>query len=189
MAIQGSLAGYYYIIPFMAGIVVTGVFLIRHMLQDLHRTRRGLQQFFTCHGKERWGPPLRVREWQRNAVRHLIAQRETLDNDIWEIKNRRNNLAEMEKEEQKRLSALIMSEMNSRMAEDLEKSLFLDFEISLSEAKIKDIRKRIQEKENVILSMEKVKLQVIICLKAYSRGNNPRLPVKKYIRGLFIDLR
>ena len=186
---QGYLTGYYFIIPVMAVIVITGIFRIRHMVLDLHRTRRGLQQFFTCHGNERWGPPLRVKEWQRNAVRHLIAQHETLDNDIWQLKNRRNNLSEMEKEEQKRLSELILSELNSRAAEDLEKSLFLDFEISRSRAKIEDVRKRIREKDTVVLSMEKVKLEVTMCLKAYIRGGNPRLPVKKYIRGLFFDLR
>jgi len=40
-------------------------------------------------------------EWQRNTIPHLIAQRETLDNDIWQMTNRRNNLAEMEEEEKK----------------------------------------------------------------------------------------
>jgi hypothetical protein len=45
-----------------------------------------------------------VKEWQRNAIRHLIAQRDTLDNDIWQMNNRRNNLAEMEQEAQKKHS-------------------------------------------------------------------------------------
>jgi hypothetical protein len=186
MAIQGYLAGYYYIIPVIAGVVLIGVFRIRHMVLDFHRTKRGLQQFFTCHGKERWGPPLRVMEWRRNAIRHLIAQHETLENDVWQIKNRRNNLSEMEKEEQNRLSELIQSAMNLRAAGDLEKLQFLDFQISRSKVKIEDLRKRILEKDTVVLSMEKVKQQVNACLKAYIRGNNPRLPAKKNIRDCFL---
>lgn len=89
-------------ITILAGIVIiVCIFRARHMLLDIHRTRLSLHPFFTFHGIERWGPPARVKGWQRNAIRHLIAQRETLDNDIWQMKNRRNNLAEMEEEEKK----------------------------------------------------------------------------------------
>jgi hypothetical protein len=170
-------------------IVIIGFFRARHILLDIHRARRGLQQFFTCHGKERWGPPVKVKEWQRNAIHHLIAQRETLDNDIWQMKNRRNNLAEMEKEEENRLSELIISEINSKAGDEEDKSRFIEFEIARCRVKIGELQKRIHQKDMNIHSMELAKQLVNTCLKSYSRGKNPRLPVLKYIRGLFFDLR
>jgi hypothetical protein len=188
MTIQGYPVGYYMILV-LSGIVIIIFFRVRHMVLDIHRARRGLQQFFTCHGKERWGPPVRVKEWQRNAIHHLIAQRETLDNDIWQKKNRRNNLAEMEKEEQNRLSELLISEINTKAGDDMEKSRFIEFEIARSKVKIEELKKNIQEKDESIHSMELAKQLVNTCLKSYSKGKNPRLPVQKYIRGLFFDLR
>jgi len=189
MIVEGDLAGYYYLVPALAGILIIGILRVRHMVLDHHRNRRGLRQFFTCHGKERWGPPVRVKEWQHNAIRHLISQRETLDNDIWQLKNRRNNLAEMEKEEQKKLSDLTISQIKSREAKDLDKSLFIEFEISRNLAKIGDLRNRLQQKDRIISSMEQAKQLANICLRSYIKGENPRLPVQKYLRGLFFDLR
>lgn len=189
MIIQGDFAGYYYLVPVLAGILIIGILRVRHMVLDHHRDRRGLHRFFTCHGKERWGPPVRVKEWQHNAIRHLIAQRETLDNDIWDLKNRRNNLAEMEKEEQKKLSDLKISQITPREARDLDKSLFIEFEISRCLAKIGDLRNRLQQKDTMISSMEQAQKLVNTCLRSYIKGENPRLPVQKYLRGLFFDLR
>jgi hypothetical protein len=190
MILPGVLTGYYYLIPILAGIfIILCIFRIRHMFLDIHRTRQGLQQFFTCHGKERWGPPARVKDWQHNAIRHLIAQRETLENDTWQMKNRRNNLAEMEQEEQKKLSELGIAEQKAQAADDKEKSLFIEFEISRNKAKTEDLRNRIQEKDIIIRSMEQALQRANKCLKSYSGGKNPRLPVSRYILGLFFDLR
>jgi hypothetical protein len=159
------------------------------MLLDIHRKRLGLIQFFTCHGKERWGPRARVKEWQRNAIRYLLAQRDTLDNDLWQMNNRRNNLAEMEQEEQKKRSELELSGISAKTLEDPDKSLFIEFEITLNMTKIEDLRHRIQQKDSGIHSMELARDHVKKCLTSYSKGENPRLPVIRYIRGLFFDLR
>jgi len=189
MKISGALSGYYFMVLILAGIfIIICIFLIRHMVLDFRRKRRGLHQFFTCHGKERWGPQIKVKEWQRTAIRHLIAQRDTLDNDTWQMKNRRNNLAEMEQVESKKLSALETSRPNSKVDADIQKSMFNDFEITRSRAKLEDLRNRIQQKDTLIRSMEQARQRVNKCLKAYSKGENPRLPVLNYIRGLFFDL-
>jgi predicted RNase H-like nuclease (RuvC/YqgF family) len=129
-----------------------------------------------------------VKEWQRNAIRHLIAQRDTLDNDIWQMNNRRNNLAEMEQEAQKKLSELELSGISTRTLEDTEKSLFIEFEITLNKTKIEDLRRRLEQKDASIQSMEQARNQVKRCLTSYSKGENPRLPVMRYIRGLFFYL-
>jgi hypothetical protein len=190
MTTPEEIKGYFYPILVLGGVlIVLCSFRIRHVVLDLHRGRRGLQQFFTCHGKERWGPPVRVNEWRRNAIRHLIAQRETLNNDLWQMKNRRNNLVEMEQEEQKKFSDLGITEQNSKEAGDIEKSRFIGFEISRNRIKTADLRNRIQEKEAIIRSMENALQNVNNCLKSYTKGENPRLPVMRYIRGLFFDLR
>ena len=190
MKIPGDISGYYYMVLILAGIfIIICIFRIRHMLLDLHRKRRGLHQFFTCHGKERWGPPIRVKEWQHNAIRHLIAQRDTLENDTWQMKNRRNNLAEMEQVESEKLSKLEASGLNTKADDEMQESMFISFEISRSRAKLEDLRSRIQQKDTIIHSMEQAKLQVNKCLKSYSEGENPRLPVINLIRGLFFDLR
>jgi predicted RNase H-like nuclease (RuvC/YqgF family) len=190
MTTPGEIKGFLYPILVLVGIlVVISSFRIRHVVLDLHRSRRGLQQFFTCHGKERWGPPIRVNEWRRNAIRHLIARRETLENDLWQMKNRWNNLVEMEREEQKKFSELEIAELNSKAAGDVEKSRFIAFEISRNMIKTEDLRKRITEKEVRIRSMENALQRVNKCLKSYMKGENPRLPVIRYIRGLFFDLR
>jgi|GEM_PF-3893571 len=188
MIVQGDLTGSYYTI-LMLGVIVIIMLRIRHMLLDIHRTRLGLLRFLTCHGKERWGPRARVKEWQRNVIRHLIAQRDTLDNDIWLMKNRRNNLEELKKEEQKKLSELELSEINARTLDDTDKFLFIKFEITLNKAKIEDLRNRIQQKDTSIHSMEQARDRAKKCLASYSKGENPRLPVIRYIRGLFFDLR
>jgi histidinol-phosphate/aromatic aminotransferase/cobyric acid decarboxylase-like protein len=190
MTIPGEIKGYLYPILVLAGIlIVISSFRIRHMVLDLHRSRRGLQQFFTCLGKERWGPPFRVNEWRRNAIRHLIAQRETLDNDLWQMKNRWNNLREMEREEQKKISELEIEEQKSSVTGDVEKSRFIRFEISRNMIKTGDLRNRILEKEVRIRSMENDLQRINKCLRSYMKGENPRLPVIRYIRGLFLDLR
>ncbi|MEI7432940.1 MAG: hypothetical protein WCJ93_01675 [Methanomicrobiales archaeon] len=190
MIIPVDFKDYYYPILLLAGILLfLCIFRIRHMLLDIHRGRRGLQQFLTCHGKERWGPPVRVKEWRRNAIRHLIAQRETLDNDIWQIKNRRNNLAEMEREERRKLSELNRARKNAKMAGNTDQSLFIGFEISRNNAKTEDLNKRILDKEVTIHSMEQALKHADGCLTSYMKEENPRLPVMRYIRGLFFDLR
>jgi hypothetical protein len=190
MIIPGDFKGYYYPLLVLAGILILlCIFRIRHMMLHIHRFNRGLQQFFTCHGKEWWGPPVRVKEWRRNATRHLIAQRETLDNDIWQIKNRRNNLAEMEREEQAKLSELNRAGQSAKKAGDNDQSLFIEFEISRNKANTEDLKIRIQEKEVIIRSMGQAMKRADGCLKSYMKEENPRLPVMRYIRGLFFDLR
>ncbi len=179
---------YYIVLPVLAGILILCIIRIRHMMHDFHRNRNGLCQFFTCHGRERWGPPLKVKEWQRNAIRHLIAQRETLDNDMWQMENRRNNLAEMEREEQKKVTELGLLALQSKMSADSVKSQFIDFELNRNKAKIEELRNRIRQKDTVIRSMDHARRHVTECLVSYGRGENPRLPVLGYIRGLFFDL-
>jgi hypothetical protein len=190
MTTPGETKSFFYLVLVLGGIlIVISSFLIRHAVLDIRRGRRGLQQFFTCHGKERWGPPVRVNEWRRNAIYHLIAQRETLDNDLWQLKNRRNNLAEMEREEENKFSELEIAEQDSKEAGDIEKSRFIEFEMSRNRIKRGDLRTRILEKESIINSMEKALQRINNCLISYMKGENPRLPVLRYIRGLFFDLR
>ena len=179
---------YYLALPVLTGIFIFCITRIRHMMHDFHRNRRGLCQFFTCHGKERWGPPLKVKEWQRNAIRHLVAQRETLDNEMWQMENRRNNLAEMEREELKKVTELELLALQSKMSADSAKSQFINFELTRNNAKIEDLRNRIRQKDTVIRSMDHARRHVTECLVSYGRGENPRLPVSDYIRGLFFDL-
>ena len=83
----------------------------------------------------------------------------------------------------------IISEINSKAGDDMEKSRFIEFEIARCKVKIEELKKRIRQKDSNIHSMEIAKQQVNTCLKSYSKGKNPRLPVQKYIRGLFFDLR
>jgi hypothetical protein len=184
----GDLSGYFLILSF-AGIIIISLFRTRHILWDLRRMKHGLSLFVTCHGKERWGPPARVKEWRRNAVRHLIAQRESLENDLWQLRNRRNNLAEMCREEQKKLSALKIAELNAKETGDLVQFRFIEFEISRNKVKFKELKDRILQKDTLIHSMEEARYRVNSCLLSYSKGENPRLPVPEYIRGLFFDLR
>jgi hypothetical protein len=184
----GSLICHYFMLSVLAGMIILCLLRIRHMLRDIHRTREGLCKFITCHGKERWGPPVRVKEWQRNAIRHLIAQRETLDNDIWQLKNRQNNLAEMEQEELKKVSELVLSKLQSKNAGDREKSLFIKFELIRNRAKSRDLKHRKKQKDIAVRSMEHARQHVTDCLRSYSEGENPRLPVSGYIRGLFFDI-
>jgi hypothetical protein len=190
MTTPGEINSFFYLVLVLVGIlIVISSFGIRHAVLDTRRGRRGLQKFVTCHGKERWGPPVRVNEWRHNAIRHLIARRETLDNDLWQLKNRRNNLTEMEREEENKLSELGIAKHASKEAGDSKKSRFIEFELSRNRIKRGDLRTRILEKEATISSMEKVLQRVNKCLKSYIKGENPRLPVLRYIRGLFLDLR
>ena len=52
-----NLTYYYYMLPILIGIFILCIFRIRHMVLDLHRTRRGLCQFFYLSRKRKVGTP------------------------------------------------------------------------------------------------------------------------------------
>lgn len=129
-----------------------------------------------------------MREWQRTAIRHIIVQRDTLDSDIWQMNNRRNNPVEMEQEEKKR-SGVELSGISAKNLDDTEKSRFIEFGVTQNKINIEDLRHRIQQKDIRILAMEQAREKIKKCLTSYSKVDNPRLPVMRYIRGLFFDMR
>jgi hypothetical protein len=189
MSIPGNFRDYYPLLLLAGVVIILCIFRVRHKLQDIRRKRRGLCQFFTCHGKERWGPPAKIKEWQRTSIRHLIARRESLDNDIWQMKNKRNNLAEMQSEELKKYSELEREKTTTYSDEDNEKFLFIEFEIFRNKVKTEYLRNHISQKDRTLQSMEDARQRINECLKSYTKGDNPRLNRLNSIKGLFFDLR
>ncbi len=104
------------------------------------------------------------------------------------MNNRRNNPVEMEQEEKKR-SGVELSGISAKNLDDTEKSRFIEFGVTQNKINIEDLRHRIQQKDIRILAMEQAREKIKKCLTSYSKVDNPRLPVMRYIRGLFFDMR
>ena len=176
------------LVIFVIGIIMA-VLRYKRVKHIQKLRKKGLRQFFTCAGRERWGYSDKIALWKNNEIKYLLVKIKPINNEISKLQFSIEGLKDRDISLNNLQAQQIIALNNAKMLHDQNLISMMQQKVRNTQANIQENSHQIKRKQEKINSLRKTEKRAKDCINAYKHGKNPQLPLIQKILGLFFYLK